>query len=325
VPGRLGRRDFIESNLFLNEESFYGPFVWEVYEEYALVEPKDGVPYFNARGFIGRYKPQVAKRYEPLIETPHLFLDFARLWEQRDVSNALVSWIAKYGLLGLASDIPRKPSTNRLREEFPPHQYKPDGGPAETLDAVLYEAERAHYALMWYEAALDGDKNSLEHALIPSEQSTEWKEEKRRYFRSRANRKNISYVDALADKALATVMLLIQFSLNSYAYPAIYPTINPMEQQLTPEQFAASWGARNLLGAMYLQFYWLITSGGTRCKYCGRLISQARPIVASSGKAIRKPRSDRQFCSDRCRHNFHYHNRRKPQRQSATSNQTRRD
>jgi hypothetical protein len=35
----------------------------------------------------------------------------------------------------------------------------------------------------------------------------------------------------------------------------------------------------SLLGAMYLQMYWLMAAGGnvTRCKYCGRIISLASP------------------------------------------------
>jgi hypothetical protein len=312
---RLDSRDFIESNLFLREEDFYWPFAWEVYEEYDLVEPKKGAPYLKARGMMGRYKPQVVKRYQPLIETPYLFLDFARLWE-RDVSKGLVDWMAKYGLLGLSPDSPQKPTTNRLREEWPPHRYKPAGGPEETLDAVMYEAERAHYALSWYEAALSRDRQELEETLIPPEQSSEWKDDKRRYFRERAKRKNISYIDALVDKALVTVMLLVQSSLNSHAYPAIYPTVDPAEQQLTPERLTASWGVRNLLGAMYLQFYWLLTSGGdlSRCKHCGDLILLARPVL-DKDVVSRKPRSDTQFCSSQCRHNYHYHNRRKIKRQ----------
>ena len=64
---------------------------------------------------------------------------------------------------------------------------------------------------------------------------------------------------------------------------------------------------RNLLGAMYLQFYWLTTSESdlSRCKYCGHIIPYAPP---SLGSPNRKPRKDREFCDRRGRQNYHYHN-----------------
>lgn len=64
----------------------------------------------------------------------------------------------------------------------------------------------------------------------------------------------------------------------------------------------AGWGARNLLGVMYLQMYWLMTSGGNlaRCEYCGRLITLSRPNPDG-----RKRRSDKRFCDDACRQAHH--------------------
>lgn len=60
----------------------------------------------------------------------------------------------------------------------------------------------------------------------------------------------------------------------------------------------AGWGARNLLGVMYLQMYWLMTSSGdlARCGFCGRLIALSRPNPGG-----RKRRSDKKYCNDTCR------------------------
>jgi hypothetical protein len=81
-------------------------------------------------------------------------------------------------------------------------------------------------------------------------------------------------------------------------------------------KLTSTWRVRNLLGAMYLQFYSLITSTGalSRCKYCNRIISYAPPMPKSER---RKPRNDKAFCDSRCRQNYHYHNRIKPNRDST--------
>jgi hypothetical protein len=103
-------------------------------------------------------------------------------------------------------------------------------------------------------------------------------------------------------------------ALTVFAYPVISPTGDLRQQPLlTVDRLNASWGVRNLLGAMYLQFFWLVTSAGelARCKYCGRIISYAPPIPESEG---RKPRKDKEFCDSRCRQNNHYHKRIKPRR-----------
>ncbi len=107
--------------------------------------------------------------------------------------------------------------------------------------------------------------------------------------------------------------------LSAFAHPAT--TFELWSQDIAPEKtqnlgsLTASLWPRNLLGAMYLQFYWLITSAGdlSRCKHCGRFLSYAPPISAT-GKT-RKPRNDKEFCDSRCRQNYHYHARLKPARQ----------
>lgn len=59
---------------------------------------------------------------------------------------------------------------------------------------------------------------------------------------------------------------------------------------------------KSLLGAMYLQMYWLMESGSelARCEHCGLLLSLARPTPEG-----RKRRSDRRFCGDACRQAQH--------------------
>jgi hypothetical protein len=63
-----------------------------------------------------------------------------------------------------------------------------------------------------------------------------------------------------------------------------------------------AWTFENLLGAMYLQMWWLIASAGdiTRCDFCGRIVSLAR-----SHPEGRKRRRHKRFCDDACRQAHH--------------------
>ncbi len=67
--------------------------------------------------------------------------------------------------------------------------------------------------------------------------------------------------------------------------------------EVDPSGVKCVWGFGNLLGAAYLQMYWIMTSAGklARCQYCGLIIS-----VARSRPEGRKRRRDRRFCDDAC-------------------------
>jgi hypothetical protein len=83
--------------------------------------------------------------------------------------------------------------------------------------------------------------------------------------------------------------------------------------EVDPSGVERIWWFDNLLGAAYLQMYWLMTSGGniTRCEYCGQVISLAKPNPDG-----RKRRRDKRFCDDACRQ---AHHRSKNRAQNATS------
>lgn len=79
------------------------------------------------------------------------------------------------------------------------------------------------------------------------------------------------------------------------------------------------WGFDTLLGAMYLQMYWLLAAGEksiARCKYCGELISLNRRVSDTEGSSRpRKPRQDKQYCDNRCQQRHYYHTKEKFKRQ----------
>ena len=109
----------------------------------------------------------------------------------------------------------------------------------------------------------------------------------------------------------------MQAALEAFSYPflSFYPSTSKQKQsgEDSDKRFLRSWRPRNLLGAMYLQMYWLMTSSGelARCEHCGRSLPLTPPHPEG-----RKPRSDKRFCSDAHRV-AHKREREKRERQSS--------
>jgi hypothetical protein len=195
--------------------------------------------------------------------------------------------------------------------------YDDAGGPGETLEAVWEEVYTTNSILALYEAVLNRDHERLDSLLFPPGEDPEWLERSREVTNEIRKESGSDWIDVLVDRALGQVWEYIM-ALSIFAYPTISPTGSFYEQLLTVDRLNASWGVRNLLGAMYLQVFWLVTSAGelARCKYCGRIISYAPPVQVGDVHNVRKPRRDKEFCDSRCRQNYHYHNRIKPNRDS---------
>jgi hypothetical protein len=198
--------------------------------------------------------------------------------------------------------------------DFPQLRHDDRGGPKDRIEVIWEIAHEYNESLVLYEAALGRDEGKLERALFP-EYDPEYAEERRHNLEQGREVSGLSWTDALVNSALWQVIEYTSGDLYIYAYPSI---TYPLDDPVTADQLTRSWGARNLLGAMGLQFYWLITSAGelSRCKHCGRIISCAPPIPAGEDHKARKPRKDKEFCDSRCRQNYHYHNRIKPTRKS---------
>jgi hypothetical protein len=117
----------------------------------------------------------------------------------------------------------------------------------------------------------------------------------------------------------------VQVVLEAFAFP--YPAFDYRDASKRrsglpgPELVSGSWQPRNLLGAMYLQMYQLMISSSklNRCRHCGRIFSDAPPIP---GSKERKTYKNKEFCDDRCRQNYHYHNVIKPRRNASSNGGT---
>jgi hypothetical protein len=277
------------------------------------------------------------------VDTPHLFLEFARIAEQRSRSDeALDNWIRKYGLLGLTGGMGKTLRADLYPEVIdPPLRYSAAGGPGDTLKAHNASVAKANKLLTLYEALLNRDYDGLEKCFALHERCTpedlrkKWSAEHEKGILEDIIRRKDSEVvfiqildemfvyksapddwnTQLMKRAIVEIWLTVGYFLSVFAYPAITYQDRPITTSLalSPNKLTSTWRVRNLLGAIYLQFFWLITSMSelSRCKHCGRIISYAPPMPESKS---RKPRKDKEFCDSRCRQNYHYQNRIKPNR-----------
>lgn len=308
---KVGREDLAKTSPFLSAEvNVEQPFRWAVFGGYEIVELQDGSVYIESSS------SDVVKTYDPLTETPHLFLEYARIAEASDPIHALLDWVHRYGLLGLTlyerdfQNIfgPTQEGKRILSELVsPPMYYSPYGGRGETLTAYIMAVEQANKTLRLYESALNRDVVSLESLIFDDESSNSVNERRRSFIQDRVEDASATWLDGLVDAALRQVHEYVS-SVGSLCYPVItHDGSSNAEPLLKPDHFRAATVPRNLEGAMYLQMYWLITSSGelSRCEYCGRIVSFTRPNPES-----RKRRNDRRFCNDACRQAAHRQKRR---------------
>jgi hypothetical protein len=296
-----------------------------------------------------------SRLYRPLVDTPYMFLEFARIAEHKeDPFTPLFDWIDKYGLLGLTRQNPDRtldavpqvrwvPDADWIPEvSLPPLRYANEGGVGDTFNAYKYEFSRANKLLTLYEAVLNRNIEGLARCFAfhercsPEALRENWGGELAKHKEKNSTASEGVYVvreilddllvyealpdnwDAyLMDTALLDIWQGIGETLSTFSFPTITSTDG--SGPLTPHKLTSTLKPRNLLGAMYLQFYWLVTSAAelSRCKQCGRIISHAASPPGMS--EYRKPRKDKEFCSRQCRQNHHYQTRVKPARKGKSA------
>ena len=127
---RLNREDFSGANpLVVEGRGRTFEFTWAVFDGYGVAgEGWEDAFYVATEG------AEDGSFYDPLVDTPYLFLEFARLAERRNRDEAVWAWISRYGLLGLHRD-ERYPREHDRVPSFPPTDYRSEGGPGETVAA----------------------------------------------------------------------------------------------------------------------------------------------------------------------------------------------
>jgi hypothetical protein len=245
--------------------------------------------------------------YYPLVEKPDLFLKFARLADDGGLDNAATAdeldtdknasvaldWAEEHGTLGLT----------RADEQRWFRGASTRGGIADTVASFAYDAWRANACLRLCEAATaDEIDMDLIHSYMDPYQIA-------RFARTPANAR---------EWALNIVATETQRMIAGNAYPALYGEMG---------RFISGWSFSNLLGAMWLQMYWLLTATvePSRCRNpeCDKIIAYEQPDQStqgvrkndrSSGYATRK---DKRFCGRKCRNRYRYLTTTKPRRQAA--------
>lgn len=234
-------------------------------------------------------------RYKPLEERQDLFLRFARLAKQPTSPERARTWSREYGVLGLTGT----------------HHHAWQGGERDTLETFDKQVVRAAGILALYEAVLNKDHEESRRLVL---------EEYRSIFAdlwgSGVSHWSVEEFEMMVEEEFGGNYLAFALEASSWLVETTvreecYPTLRP-EGTADPTEVAGGWGFKSLLGAMYLQMYWLMASDGdvTRCRHCNLLISLSR----TDGK--RKPPKHKKYCGNACRQRYYYHNTIVPNRRA---------
>jgi hypothetical protein len=230
--------------------------------------------------------------FRPLKEEPDLFLRFSRVWQDRDFPSAAQAFANRFGL-------PRGTGSK-----------KGDNRPTRlSLREFFEESQRAWVALSLYETVLNKDEAAAKELLAEYRHIDDAFDG---YYRGTkpSTSADIAWLTPLQG-ALAASVSVIHNAVTRLCWQ--HTSIQFDSPAPDPSGVKVTWHFENLLGAMYLQMWWVVTSSGdlSRCEQCGRLISLTRPHPEG-----RKRRSDKRFCDDACRQAYH---RSKKKRQASES------
>jgi hypothetical protein len=224
----------------------------------------------------GRFLVPCGDRWETVrpLETPGLLVELARLGEQalelEDFEEPIIRFVRRRGLLGLGA-------------------WKWQGGEQETIEGYVAEILQATNIVRLYSAVLDEDEalaeSLLDHFSCKAIGGQRLGEDDR-YYRMPP-----------LEHALTEVTSAVAGRVNELCYVTAVPPRRSHEVA----GIRTGWGFDSLIGAAYLQTYWLLASEGgiRRCKHCRDFIFN--------------PRKNQEFCRERygirnkCKNDWNYH------------------
>ncbi len=222
--------------------------------------------------------------YSPLVDVPDLFLKFGKLYEQADFEQAALDFSNDYGLPAGKDGVQGENGLRRQRPRMKISQFRE-------------EARRAWGILTLYESVLNSDAPAVKDLFL------ELRDDKvfslwDKFFRfEQVEDRN----QLLLSIGLLCAVQTVEEAVHEVCRHRI---VFSEESDKSPDLSTVhmTWDFDNLLGAMYLQMWWLMASAGhiTRCDFCGRIVSLAR-----SHPEGRKRRRDKRFCDDACRQAHH--------------------
>ena len=218
---------------------------------------------------------------EGYSETDHTTIHPSFIPDTDNNTEIALGWAEKYGVLGLGGE-----------RDYP----VPCGGEEDTVEAFCGEALWAHSVLSLYEAATDPNKVDIDLIVSDAEDP----------FEQDAIASDSEFARRYAVKQ---VMMAVELAVGETCSPTLYRD---------GDRIVQGWSFYSLLGAMWLQMMWLVTSKDVprRCAGpgCNRIISyaQPQPLQEWSDQAVDpwkkndrsrgyRTRQDKKFCSDNCR------------------------
>jgi hypothetical protein len=222
----------------------------------------------------------------PLEEAPDLYLRFARLHEEPDFERAALTFAHEHGLIDGTTIVSLSPAFERL---FPDRM---------DLSRLFDESRRVWVVLALYESVLNHDVEQAKVLISEHEQSTTFGPYLRHH---KMEQTDLTHFPPELELAMEAAVLVAKTVSDRHCTAQIDFTFDDAVE-LGPSCIRTYWGFDNLIGAMYLQMYQLMTSGGrlTRCDYCGRMIAHSHTDPRG-----RKRRRDRKYCDDACRQAHH--------------------
>jgi hypothetical protein len=220
--------------------------------------------------------------YDPM-GVQDLFLKFASLYEEPNFDESALDFANRYGLPNGDDEEPAWDGVGFQTE-----------AQSWSLSSFHHEARRLWVVLALYEAVLGGHHRTV-----------------RRLFSDHGDVQPFGGFPFSAVKSfdkdargltlqagLRGIAMVTREIVHKYCRQGLLLSITGDTTPGISYEVDTRWEFDNLLGAMYLQTYWLVAAGGTltRCGVCGRMIAVANPSAEG-----RKTRRDKKFCSDRCR------------------------
>jgi hypothetical protein len=292
---------------------------WEYWERYELAG-EEGSRYIYApvRWYEnGKWGKNVRRPYQPLVGRDGLFFKFARLGDDGELSpgvrfddlnsldtdknaQAAYDWVDEWGVLGLTP-----------REEEGRFYYTTLGGEGDTVVRFAEEAWAANAVLRLYEAATAEGGPDIEAIQEIMEYGG---------VGPRSRRYIIQTPERARNWALFTTVEQTQGRVARYCHPALY-------RRPGHNHFIQGSGFSNLLGALWLEMFWVLLSDETRrCENpeCNRIVpfeptparewSNLEQNVRTTGYATRV---DKVYCGKKCANRHYYLTKTKPRRAVA--------
>jgi hypothetical protein len=291
--------------------------VWQYWERYEL--RGEGNRYIYApEAYLegGERQTNASTTYAPLAGPGGLFFKFARLGDYHELdpasrpeeldtdknAQAAYNWVDQWGVLGLTTG------------EWEGRLYASTvGGKEDTVVRFAEEAWAANAVLRLYEAATREEGGPDVEAILEIMEYGGVGPRSRFFLTSTP--------ESARDWALVTAAEQTQERVARYCFPALY-------RRPGHNHFGQAVAFSNLLGALWLEMFWILLSDKTRrCRYpeCNRIVpfepTPARdwfePNVRATGYATRV---DKVYCDKRCANQHYYKTTIKTRRAAAKKN-----